>query len=92
MKIRHFSILLSILASAFGVFDVLGVDVWMPVIVAYLLLYLPIAVVLFILSWVSRKKDSGLLKNLDNVGLFVSVSSVLVTLIYFLLAVIVFYD
>lgn len=92
MKVRHFCIVGLILLNVYLTSGLLTVDIWMAVIAAYVLFGLPPAAGLFALAWSSRKKDSGWLKFLDNIGLLVSIVSVLAALSYFITDSIRFYS
>jgi chromate transport protein ChrA len=83
MRIQHTGIIFLIFLSIFGVYDIFGVDVWTAVIVAYMFTYLPVAILLFILSLYSKQKDHGWQKKLDIVGIYISVISVVFTILYF---------
>jgi len=84
MRLRHIGIIILSFLSIFGIYDVIGVDVWIAVIVGYIFTYLLVSVLLFILSYRSKEKDIGWLRNLDIVGICVSTISVTVTILYFI--------
>ena len=84
MKVQHIGVILLSFISIFGIYDVIGVDVWSAVIVDYIFTYLLVSISLFILSYYSRKKAIGWLRKLDTVGIYISIISVVVTILYFI--------
>ncbi len=84
MKLNHIGIILLSLLSIFGVYDIIGVDVWAAVIMGYTLTYFLVSITLFALSYYSKKKDTGRLKMLDILGIYISIISIIITIFYFI--------
>lgn len=86
MKLRHYlSILLSLIV-VYGLINIIGVYVFELVIVAYFFMFFLPSVVLLLISTFSLKKDTGVGKFIDILGITISLSSIAITVMYFIYA------
>lgn len=86
MKLRHYlSILLSLIV-VYGLINIIGAYVFELVIVAYFFMFFLPSVVLLLISTFSLKKDTDVGKFIDILGITISLSSIAITVMYFIYA------